>query len=176
MGLKNLRQRSRTALDKLTATDPSSRYLQESTLLAIVHSELMTGGYDRPDFWKRPDTCAKSTWKRWRDKYPELTAVLDELRQIIREWGSDMGTDAVAEAKTVLQLASTEAARTLVSIANSSDDTNRRHAANSILDRADAATAPQANSSLPVDDINTILSKIYGERDSDDEPGTNSEE
>ncbi len=75
MGLENLRQASRTALDKLTAVDDTTKAKQESTLLAIVRSELMTGGYDRTEVWKRRDTCAKSTWSRWNRKYPELTAV-----------------------------------------------------------------------------------------------------
>ncbi len=176
MSYENLRQASRTELDKLTAVDDTTRAKQESTLLAIVRSELMTGGYDRPEFWKRRDTCAKSTWSRWNRKYPELTAVLTELSQVVREWGSDEAVTAVSEAKEVLQLASLEAAQTLVDISRHSDDTNRRHASNSLLDRADAATAPQGQSAIAPQDMNTLLEKIYGEADPDDESGTNGDE
>ncbi|MCA9924780.1 MAG: hypothetical protein KC421_20530, partial [Anaerolineales bacterium] len=81
MSKNSLRTIGRSTLDKLTATG-ATRDLMEATIIQMVWSDFMTGGHDRKEFWQRDATCAKSTWSRWKQKYPELTAVTDEMRTV----------------------------------------------------------------------------------------------
>jgi hypothetical protein len=165
------RELAKGTLAKLTATG-TTRSLMESTLIAMVWSDFMTGGHDRKAFWKLEHTCSRSTWSRWIQKFPELTAVYVELVRLFKEQMSDKSLDAIEEAKLIIQLAAPDAARTAVTMLQSPDETARRHAAFGLLDRADGGTAPQ--NALQVPGLDDILTKIYG-TDEDDEASDNSD-
>jgi len=173
MSQNSLRTLGRATLDKLTATS-TTRDLMETTIIAMVWSDFMTGGHDRKEFWELTSTCAKSTWSKWKKNYPELTAVLDEMRVVLRGWGSDQSLAAIEDAKLILQLAAPDAARTAVSLMHDgSDPTNQRHAAFGILDRAAGETAPQGGLVIP--DLDRILTKVYGTDDDHEETADNSD-
>lgn len=74
----SLRLAAAEELRKLSSSG-QQRVNQEHVIIAAAISRIFDGGYDRPEFWQRPDTCARSTFNKWKKQQPEFTAVFEEF-------------------------------------------------------------------------------------------------
>lgn len=155
------------------------------TLLALADAALL--GKPKNTVWQLPDTCTYVSYYRWIAHDPIFTAANDLLigpvtkgansspsRGIVQAHrdvsileAESIAIDALAEARTMLRIASAEAVATLREALASADI--RRHpqwrerimAATAILDRADADTASRQPAALT--QINQAIMMIYQE-------------
>ncbi len=139
----------RPILDQLQTTYPQTRRLQEKTIIAIVWNIILTGGFDRPAFWQRPDTCAESTYKKWRKDDPSFVPVLETAVDAGWKWSTREATTAVQEALAIIKLAAPEAAQTMVNLMlNAEAEQQRRLAADSILNRVEETAEKGAKTAV----------------------------
>lgn len=149
-------------LDKIGPTYQHQAKMQ-STLYAYCEAQINGQPYDTAAFWGRKDTCARSTWFKWKQAYPEYAELLHEAAAKTLAWRNDIATDAVQEAVVILQLGAVEAARRLVALTQTARSEHvQLGAANSVLDRADRATAPKDNT-LAIPGLEDAIEKIYGQ-------------
>ena len=148
--------------------------LQVKTVTAVITARLLGESYDTEAFWKRPDTCSRSTWNKWK-KYDEtFNQVLDKAWTIAQTWQTQEATEAIERASTMLQLASPQMAQGVIALASGKDETGRlvKHADRlrallAALDRASATTAPKGQ--VEVRGLDDALARIYGEEDDSEE-------
>ena len=121
-----------------------SRSKQESVIIAIASCYATGQGYDNPSFWKRSDTCARSTFNKWRKHDPDFVAALDGAKQVVSDWRVQQAADVVEEALLKLQLATPEFVDRIIHIAKSGENEYAQlQAAFGGLDRASKRTAPK---------------------------------
>ncbi|MBX3059328.1 MAG: hypothetical protein KF770_22895 [Anaerolineae bacterium] len=162
---RSLYHELRPILNELTSPYPQTIRLQEKTILAIVWNIILTGGYDRAEFWRRPDTCAESTYKKWRKDDPSFVPVLERAIDAGWKWSTKETATAVQDAMAIIQLAAPEAAQTIVNIMLSGEhEGQRRLAADSILNRVEeTAEKGQANVSLSLDEVQRLRQQAEAE-------------
>lgn len=130
-------------LAKLTAVG-LSRSKQESVIIAIAGRYAIAQGYDTPEFWKRSDTCARSTFNKWRKHDPDFVTALEEAKQVVSGWRVERAADVVEEAVVKLQLATPEFVDRIIQIVQSGENEYAQlQAAFGGLDRASKLTAPK---------------------------------
>ena len=158
-----LRQAAAEQLKALTSTG-AQRVSQESVIIAAAISRVFFGGYDRPEFWKRPDTCARSTFNKWKKHQPEFTAVFEGVCKLAKTWKSQQALDSLEEAMTILQLHTPESAWKMIQIMRTGDSeqVQQRMAAKDILQHASKETAEKGPSHQLLG-LDEVLEKIYGD-------------
>jgi hypothetical protein len=152
------------------SSNGQQRANQEQVIIAAAISRIFEGGYDRPEFWKRPDTCARSTFNKWKKHQPEFTAVFEGVCDLAKKWKSQQALDSLEEAMTILQLHTPESAWKMIQIMRTGDSeqVQQRMAAKDILQHASKETAEKGNEpAIKIDGIEGILTKIYGKDDPD---------
>lgn len=121
-----------------------SRGKQESVIIAVASCYTTGQGFDNPAFWKRSDTCARSTYSKWRKHDPDFVAALEAAKQVVSEWRVQQAADVVEEALLKLQLATPEFVDRIIAIAKHGENEHARlQAAFGGLDRASKRTAPK---------------------------------
>lgn len=134
----------RPTLAKLTAVG-LSRTKQEGVIVAIAGRYAIGQSYDTPEFWKRADTCARSTYSKWRKQDPEFVAALEEAKGVVSDWRVQQASDVVEEALLKLQLATPDFVDRIIQIAQTGENEHAKlQAAFGGLDRASKRTAPKA--------------------------------
>lgn len=149
----------RRHLDRLTG-----HWKQRTTIMQIIAAEAAGEGWDRDSFWGRSNTCARSTFYKWKAHDPIFTAVLDDCRQAVLEWRQGTAADAIT--KTVLMLKEQSPAVTqklLEIILKGRSEHAMVTAILGWLDRADLDTAVKQTHAIPASDINHALQQIYGD-------------
>jgi hypothetical protein len=152
----------RPALDTLRGNG-ISRNKKEATILGIIELGLMGEGYDKPEFWGRGDTAARSTYMKWRQDDPRFVNCLEECRKIAREWRSQLTTDSVEDALVILQLKSPEAARKIADLVTDENPRVALDAATRLLDRASVQTGKKATQTIAWPGLDEQLEKVYGD-------------
>lgn len=152
---ESLKRLIRPLLWNLTS-EGISRDLQESTVIQAATARLLFGGYDKPEFWKRKDVCARSTFMKWRKHDPEFVKVFNRALEKTRHFRSAKALDALDEAATILQLHTPEAAWTTIEIMRqgTSEDVQRRMASKDILQHASKETAEKGQDAVNVNLLN----------------------
>lgn len=152
--------------------------LQVKTVTAVITARLVGESYDTEAFWKRPETCSRSTWNKWKKYDDTFNQVLDNTWSIAHNWQTQQATDAIERASTMLQLAAPTMAQGVITLASGKDERGRlvKHADRlrallAALDRASSTTAPKGQ--MEVRGLEEALSRIYGEEE--DEEGEDSE-
>lgn len=98
------------------------RRKQEDTIIAIIHEALLGKGFDRKQFWGRPDTASRTTYYKWLKHDERFPTVLEKARKAARKWAS---TSAIAHAEAARNKLLTESVAfvdTLISIATSGEN------------------------------------------------------
>ena len=146
-----LRRAAAEQLNKLSSTG-QQRANQEQVIIAAAISRIFQGGYDRPEFWKRPDTCARSTFNKWKQQQPEFTAVFESVCKLAKDWRSQQALDSLEEAMTLLQLHTPESAWKMIQIMRTGDSeqVQQRMAAKDILQHASKETAEKGQDAVNV--------------------------
>ena len=146
-----LRRAANEHLRKLSSTG-QQRANQEQVIIAAAISRIFQGGYDRPEFWKRPDTCARSTFNKWKKQQPEFTAVFEGVCELAKTWRSRQALDSLEEAMTLLQLHTPESAWKMIQIMRTGDSeqVQQRMAAKDILQHASQETAEKGQDAVNV--------------------------
>lgn len=130
-------------LAKLTAVG-LSRGKQESVIIAIASLYATGQGFDNPAFWKRADTCARSTYSKWRKYDPDFVAALEEAKGVVSDWRMQQAADVVEEALLKLQLSTSSFVDRIIQIASTGENDHvKLQAAFGGLDRASKLTAPK---------------------------------
>lgn len=164
----SLRDRLTAVFATLTAAG-LSRAKQENTIFGIVERELASEPFDNAAFWKRKETAAKSTYKKWRKYDPSFVTALEEARRVTREWRADEAVSAVEEALIQLQLATPDFVDKIIKVAaGGSNDFAILQAAFGGLDRASKTTAPKTQD-VEIQGLGAALDKIYN-HNIDDRP------
>lgn len=110
---------------------------KRATIMAMLTTEILGQRME----WGRPDVCAKSTWyDKWRHD-PLIRDVMDKVRETIIDARTREAAQAVDEALLIIQEQAPAAAAAIVNLLRSHDESQRRLAAESILNRASTATA-----------------------------------
>jgi len=148
---------------------------QISTVTAVIMARLTGESYDTDAFWQRPDTCARSTWNKWKTQ-DRFNAVLDSALTIAQGWQSAEAAAAIERASTMLQLSAPQFAQGVISLASGKDESGRRvrhsdrlRASLAGLDRASSKTANKGQ--MEVRGLDEALSRIFG--DDERESGAN---
>jgi hypothetical protein len=133
------------------------------TVMMVLFSQ----EFNVPQNWDRPDVLARSTWSKHKDK-PKLRRIMEAIREELAQVQEETAVSAVVEAVMEMQYAAPRMARRLIDLAEKSEnDWVQLQAAQSVLDRADKATARKENSDgLEIPGFETLLDKIYGNDDS----------
>ena len=130
-------------LAKLTAVG-LSRSKQEGVIVAIAGRYAIGQGYDTPEFWKRSDTCARSTFNKWRKHDPYFVVALEAAKQVVSDWRVERAADVVEEAVIRLQMATPDFVDRIIQIAKGGENEYAQlQAAFGGLDRASKLTAPK---------------------------------
>ena len=121
-----------------------SRSKQESVIIAVASCYATGQGFDNPAFWKRSDTCARSTYNKWRKHDPDFVAALEDAKRVVSDWRVEQAADVVEEALLKLQLATPEFVDRIIAIASRGENEHAQlQAAFGGLDRASKRTAPK---------------------------------
>jgi hypothetical protein len=133
------------------------------TIMMVLFSQ----EFSVPQNWDRPDVLHRSTWSKHKDK-PRLQRIMEAIREELAQVQEETAVSAVVEAVMEMQLAAPKMARRLIDLAElSENDWVRLQAAQSVLDRADKATARKdRDDGLEIPGFDTLLDKIYGDSDS----------
>lgn len=117
---------------------------KKDTILALIDARL--AGAPEEDVWRRPDTCARSTWHdKWK-KDKLIADVLARSYEVADEWRDNRVALALAETAERLALESPASLDTAVDVRdNGTNDRDRLSAAFGIMDRASSATAPKGS-------------------------------
>jgi hypothetical protein len=144
-------------------TGPHSAKYRQTVMMVLFSQE-----FGIPQNWERPDVLARSTWSKHKDK-PRLQRIMEAIRQELAEVQEETAVSAVVEAVMEMQLAAPKMARRLIDLADySENDWVRLQAAQSVLDRADKATARKDHDDgLEIPGLNHLLNKIYGDPEPD---------
>ncbi len=135
--------------------------LKIGVVTLIIERRILGQPWDTDEFWKRPDTCARSTFNNWKNQDPLFEQVLDAAWEIAREYRAETATAAIDEAVLTLQLSTPLFVERVIKIAKSHDETVALRAAFGGLDRASSLTATKSEMSLPPE-IGHMIEKIYG--------------
>lgn len=158
---ENLRDVLQSFLDQIGPQYQHQEKMQ-STLYAYCEAKVNGQPYDTDVFWGRKDTCARSTWFKWKKSHPAYTELLRQAAEKALAWRNEVATEAVQEAVIILQLGAVQAARQLVTLTQAARSEHvQLGAANSVLDRADKTTAPKDNT-LNIPGLEDAIRQIYG--------------
>lgn len=145
---------------------------QISTVTAVIMARLTGESYDTDAFWQRPDTCARSTWNKWKTQ-ERFNAVLDSALTIAQGWQSAEAAAAIERASTMLQLSAPQFAQGVITLASGRDESGRRvrhsdrlRASLAGLDRASSKTANKGQ--LEVRGLDEALARIFGDEEEAD--------
>jgi len=146
----------------------NGHWKQRTTIMAIIDQELLGSGYDSPLFWKKPGTCARSTFYKWKEQDQRFTQVLKNVRTIAAQWQTAEAVIAISQARLKLQLASPIFADKVIQLAAKAMGENTQlRAALAGMAIASEETAPKGAGTVKVDGLDDALERIYGESDSD---------
>lgn len=143
--------------------------LKQSSVIAYIEQKIKGQSYDTFLFWQRNDTCARSTWNKWKKDDPVFNDVLAATWSIATDFRATGAADALTEAVLTLQLNAPDFAKSVVDLAvgdGVKDDVKLR-AALAGLDRASAMTAPKSEVFIP--GLDDALDRIWGNDGSDDD-------
>lgn len=133
--------------------------LKANTVIAWLEQKVMGRPYDTFDFWKRADTCARSTWNKWKTHDSQFNDVLDRTWEIARDNRSSQAATAITDAVLMLQLNAPAFAEQVVEIATGTYKAEvSLRAALAGLDRASALTAEKQVVDIPgLDDAMELI-------------------
>ena len=163
MGENNWREAIKEQLIRLDSP------LKQATIIAYIEQRIKGQSYDTPQFWARPETCARSTWNKWKRDDAVFNEVLVATWNIATDFRSGEAADAITEAVLLLQLNAPDFAQAVVDLATGDfvkDDTKLR-AALAGLDRASEMTAQKSEVYVP--GLDEALEKIWGNEEKVDE-------
>jgi len=131
-------------------------------LLAIAAARASNSAYDTPEFWRRDDVAARSTFQKWRSHDPAFAAALPAVIGAAERWQTEKTAWAVQTAIERLQMAAPGFATTLIAL---SEDAEREHVKLSAAKSGLELVIRLANDARLAD----ILSKIDVQKLTDDQ-------
>ena len=143
---------------------------KKDTILALMDAKMR--GESEEDVWRRPDTCARSTWhERWKVD-PLLADVLENAKRAAYDWRDNLAANTLAAAVELLALESLSSVKTAVQIRDNPEAAPRDRvaAAFGILDRGSKLTAPKSSVEHDLGrDMQSMLDKVYGDDGAEDD-------
>jgi hypothetical protein len=137
--------------------------LKQTTVVAYIEQRIMGLPFDTSAFWKRPDTCSRAAWNKWKRYDSVFNEVLTATWEIAVKYRSQEAANAITEAVLTLQLNAPGFAQKVVELAIGDGpikDDIRLRAALAGLDRASEMTAQKAEVHVP--GLDEALDKIWG--------------
>lgn len=146
-----------------------------STVTAYIQRKVHGLPYDTADFWEQEDTCARSTWNKWKKHDPVFMDVREKCWEIATGYRNETAAAAIADAVQTLQLAAPAIASRIVEIATErssyhADKAVTLRAALGALDRAHTLTASKGTP-VTIVGLDDAIEKIYGREDDGGEDG-----
>lgn len=135
--------------------------LKQSTVEAYIQQRLLGQPYDTDAFWGRADTCARSTWHKWKKHDPAFTDILEKAWAIARGYRAAEAAEAITEAVLTLQLHAPDMASRIIQLAADPDAGVALRAATAALDRASKLTAPKGTP-VTIHGLDDAIERIYG--------------